>query len=306
MGVWTDSAWGGSRDDDGVSPQRIAVVYAYIQMATSTSHPHGVTRRARRQSAQDVLLYGGKKRNLKKAIWITVAVVSVLAAVVGTVLATTDIDWARFTTMWERMIAVIAGLNPVLVIPMMAILPIFGFPISVVYLVAGARFGPVGGGLVVLLATTCHMIGTYLVGRSVLRGPLQRYIERKHKHLPQVPVDEQAAVTVIAALVPGLPYVIRNYLLVLAGVRLKYLLLICMPIYVARSYVTILLGDMGSDPSKMGLAILVIIDVLKVAICALVIWRLRVHHRKYHAHDAHLGDPQSAEPEPVSQTAAKS
>lgn len=274
-------------------------------MAASTSHPHGATRRSRRHSAQDVLLYGGKKRNLKKTLWTIGAAVAVLALAAGVVLYTTDIDWERITLLWDRLIEAIARLNPVLVIPMMAILPIFGFPISVVYLVAGARFGPVGGGLVVLVATTCHLIGTYLVGRSVLRGPLQRYIERKHKHLPQVPEDEQAAVTVIAALVPGLPYVIRNYLLVLAGVRLKYLLLVCMPIYVVRSYVTIMLGDLGSDPSKMGLAILLTIDVLKVVICGLVIWRLRVHHRKYHAHDEHLGDPPSAEPEPVSPTAAK-
>lgn len=274
-------------------------------MATSTSHPHGATGRARRHSAHDVLLYGGKKRNLKKAIWKVVAVVAVLAAIAGIVLATTDIDWERFSAMWDRMIAVIAGLNPVLVIPMMAILPIFGFPISVVYLVAGARFGPIGGGVVVLVATTCHMIGTYLVGRSVLRGPLQRYIERKHKHLPQVPEDEQAAVTVIAALVPGLPYVIRNYLLVLAGVRLKYLLLVCMPIYVVRSYVTIMLGDLGSDPSKMGLAILLTIDVLKIAICGLVIWRLRVHHRKYHARDEHHDAAPDADSGSAAPTSAK-
>ena len=62
------------------------------------------------------------------------------------------------------------------------------------------------------------------------------------------------------------------------------LLWVCVPIYVARSYVTILLGNLSSDPSKMGLVVLIIFDVLKVGICALVIWRLRVHHRKYHGH----------------------
>lgn len=274
-------------------------------MSTSTSHPHDATSSARRQSAQDVLLYGGNKRDLKKTAWKVAGAVALLGAVIGTVLLTTDIDWERFTALWDSLIAAIAGLNPVLVIPMMAILPIFGFPISVVYLVAGARFGPVGGGLVVLIATTCHMLGTYLVGRSVLRGPLQRYIEKRHKHLPQVPEDEQAAVTVIAALVPGPPYVIRNYILVLAGVRLKYLLLVCMPIYVVRSYVTILLGDMGSDPSKMGLAILLTIDGLKVAICALVIWRLRLHHRKYHARDERRGERPSGERAPAAPSGAE-
>ena len=118
-----------------------------------------------------------------------------------------------------------------------------------------------------------------------MRAPLQRFIERRHTHLPHIPEDEQAAVCVIAALVPGLPYVVRNYLLALAGIKLRYYFWVCLPIYVARSYVTILMGDMSSDPTRNKIIVLVIIDVLKVAICALVIWRLRVHHRKYHGHE---------------------
>ncbi|MES2697719.1 MAG: VTT domain-containing protein [Verrucomicrobiota bacterium] len=237
-----------------------------------------------------MLLYGGKKRNTKKIIWITAGVVALLAATVGIVLLTTDIDLERFTRAWDRLIHWITGLNPVAVIPLMAVLPIAGFPIAVVYLVAGARFGPLVGGLIVAGVTVVHMVGTYYVGRSFLRGPLERFIARRHKHLPQVPEDEQAAVALLAALVPGLPYFVRNYILVLAGVRLKVMLYVCVPVYVARSYVTILLGNLGSDPSKLGLIILLTVDVLKFGICAIVIWRLRVHHRKYHGHEEHGHD----------------
>ena len=199
-------------------------------------------------------------------------------AAVGLVLRYTDLTLANVTD-W------IDTLNPVAVIPLMAFLPIAGFPISVVYLVAGARFGPLWGGVVVAVITTVHLLGTYLIARSFLRAPLQRFIERKHAHLPEIPEDEQAAVCVIAALVPGLPYVVRNYLLALAGVKLRYYLGVCLPIYVARSYVTILLGDMSSDPSRTKIIVLVVIDVLKIAICAFVIWRLREHHRKFHGHE---------------------
>jgi hypothetical protein len=59
------------------------------------------------------------------------------------------------------------------------------------------------------------------------------------------------------------------------------------PVYVARSYVTILLGDLGAAPSARRLMILVGVDVLKVVICAGVIWWLRKHHQKYHGHEAH-------------------
>jgi uncharacterized membrane protein YdjX (TVP38/TMEM64 family) len=136
--------------------------------------------------------------------------------------------------------------------------------------------------MVVAGITAVHLVGTYLIANSVLRAPLRRWIERRHLHLPEIPEDEQAAICVIASLVPGLPYVVRNYLLALAGVRLKYLLVVCLPIYVVRSYVTILLGGMGAEPDTRRIVILLGIDALKAVICALVIWRLRVHHRKYH------------------------
>jgi uncharacterized membrane protein YdjX (TVP38/TMEM64 family) len=213
----------------------------------------------------------------RRAIWTLIALASVVIATVSLLILYTNLSWANVSDWMD-------DLNPAVVLPLMAVLPIGGFPIAVVYLVAGARFGPVWGGAVVAGVTVVHLLGTYLVARSFLRAPLQRFIERRNAHLPQVPEDEQAAVCLIAALVPGLPYVVRNYALALAGVRLKYYLGVCLPVYVARSYVTILLGDMTSDPTRTKIIILVIVDILKVGICALVIWRLRVHHRKYHGH----------------------
>lgn len=242
-----------------------------------------------RRSAHHALLFGLTKN--KRTLWIVVGVIAALIGIAVLAVLASGISWTTVKEGWARMINSIDHLHPAAVLPLMALLPIAGFPIAVVYLVAGARFGPVVGGLVVLGVTAVHLLGTYLVGRSVLRGPLQRYIERKHKHLPEVPRDEHAAVAVIATLVPGLPYFVRNYLLVLAGVRLSVFFTVCLPIYVARSYVTILLGNLSSDPSKLGLLVLLSVDVLKVGICALVIWRLRVHHRKFHGHEHdHAGD----------------
>jgi uncharacterized membrane protein YdjX (TVP38/TMEM64 family) len=204
----------------------------------------------------------------------------VLATLVGAgvaIFAFTELDLSVITNAIER-------LNPWAVIPLMAALPVAGFPIVVVYLVAGARFGPLWGGVVVALVTAFHLVATHAIARSVLRGPIERLMARRQKHLPQVPEDEHAAVALIAGLVPGLPYVVRNYLLALSGVRLRIYFAICLPIYVARSYVTILLGDMSSDPSGRRLIILFCVDAVKVAVCAYVLWRLREHHRRVHGH----------------------
>jgi uncharacterized membrane protein YdjX (TVP38/TMEM64 family) len=234
------------------------------------------SRQLRKHSAHHTLLFGLSRHKAK--LWWVAAMIVVVVAAIGLVVRYTDLTLVNVTD-W------IDTLNPLAVLPLMAILPIAGFPISVVYLVAGAKFGPLWGGVVVAAVTTAHLLGTYVIARSFLRKPLQRFIEQRHTHLPHIPDDEQAAVCLIAALVPGLPYVIRNYVLALADIRLRYYVGICLPIYVARSYVTILLGDMSSDPSRTKIMVLIIVDVLKVAICALVIWRLRVHHRKYHGHD---------------------
>lgn len=247
------------------------------------SQPESRVRRPR--SAHHTLLFGVAKN--KRAIWTVVAGVTLAIALMFAVVVYTDLSW-------EQVMAVIDRANPVAVLPLMAFLPIVGFPISVMYLFAGARFGALGGGVVVAAVTVIHLVGTYAIARSFFREPLRRFIARRHMHLPEVPEDEQAMVCVIATLVPGLPYVVRNYLLALAGLRLKFLLAVCVPIYVARSYVTILLGDMGNEPSERGLLILLAIEVLKFAICAWVIWRLRAHHRKFHGHEH---DHQEHEPD---------
>lgn len=244
----------------------------------------------RLRSAREVLLFGLTKHRRKVGWLVAVAVVALLGAA-----------WVfRYTGLnWKGIIAWIDGLHPLAVLPVMAFLPIAGFPISVVYLVAGARFGPIWGGVVVTGATAVHLLGTYLVAHSFLREPLQRFIARRHVQLPQIPPDEQAAVGVIAALIPGLPYVVRNYLLALAGVRLRLYFWVCLPIYVARSYVSILMGDMGSSPTTTKIAVLIAVDVVKVGICALVIWRLRVHHRKYHG-QPEAGPDHPSGPPPIS------
>lgn len=235
---------------------------------------------SRKQSAHHILF--GLAKN-KHAVWTVITVAAVVIAAVALIVLHTDLTLSNVTD-W------IDGLNLVAVLAVMALLPIAGFPIAVVYLVAGARFGPLWGGVVVAGITVVHLAGTHLIAKSFLRKPLQRFIEKRRAHLPEIPVDEQAAVCLIAALVPGLPYFIRNYVLALAGVKLRYYFGVCVPVYVARSYVSILLGDISSDPTSTKIIVLVIVDILKVAICALVIWRLRVHHRKYHGHHEHEAD----------------
>ena len=175
-------------------------------------------------------------------------------------------------------------LNPVLLLALMAILPLFGFPISVVYLTIGAVFGGPWGLLVVTGITFVHLVGSHWIGRSFLSGPLQRWLARRKRALPDLPKGENVAISLMTALVPGLPYVVRNYLLALSGIPLLTYLWICWPIYVARSGIIIFLGDFTGELELRRLLILGGIFLLKVSICALIVRHLRAKWKKSPRH----------------------
>lgn len=193
-------------------------------------------------------------------------------ALVAAILVTV---WIRTDTSLAEVTEAIAGLNTPLVLLLMAVLPIGGFSIGVVYLIAGVKFGPVLGGVVVAGATAAHLIGTHWVCKSMLRAPVQRLLKRRGHALPHIPEGEDVSIAAMAALVPGPPYFMRNYLLALSGVPLRVYFWVCLPIYVIRSYVAILLGNLGAELTPRAIAILAAVYAVKLGICAYLIWRIR-------------------------------
>src|SRR3954466_8547552 len=79
------------------------------------------------------------------------------------------------------------GCNGALVFVLIAILPLFGFPASLLQILAGARFGIGMGFLVSTLAIFIHMFGMYWIGTSCMRRPIEWYLARRKHRLPQVP-----------------------------------------------------------------------------------------------------------------------
>lgn len=209
------------------------------------------------------------KPKTSKRRWWLLATLGALAASGVTIL------WIRGDFDWREITAQIAAFDPAVVFALMATLPIVGFSVSVTYLVAGLKFGPVLGGVAVAGATAVHLLATYWICQTMLRGPIERMLKRRGHALPHVPEGENVSVAAMAVLVPGLPYVARNLLLALTDVPLRVYFWVCLPLYVARSYVTILLGDLGMEPDRRTFAILAAVYVLKLSVCAYLIWRIR-------------------------------
>lgn len=183
---------------------------------------------------------------------------------------------------WHDVVAAIDSLNAPLLITLMCVLPLGGFSITVFYLVVGARFGPLVGGCVVAFTTAVHLVGSHLIARTFLRAPLQRLLARHHRHVPHIPPDENAAIALMVSLVPGPPYFARNYLLALGDVPLRVYFWVCLSVYVARSYVTLFLGDLAGAPDCRTLLILIAVYVVKLSVCGYVLWRLRRRYRLTH------------------------
>ncbi|HYC69796.1 MAG TPA: hypothetical protein VEB66_01230 [Opitutaceae bacterium] len=176
---------------------------------------------------------------------------------------------------WSSMPELLARVDRGVALALMATLPVVGFPISPVYVGAGALFGPGPGALVVMGVTAVHLVATHLLARTVLRGSIERWRRRWSRRLPVVPPGERVTLVAMVVIVPALPYIARNALLAFSGVPLRLLLGVAVPLYTLRSLVSIFLGDVGRDPSRRALLVLAGVFVVKLAVSALLFARLR-------------------------------
>ncbi|WP_138223148.1 hypothetical protein [Nibricoccus aquaticus] len=215
---------------------------------------------------------GWKRAHFKRQWWLIGAGALVVAGVV--VALALEYGW------WSDLVGAMERVNAVLTVVLMALLPLAGFSIGVVYVVAGMKFGLVWGGVVIVGVTAVHLLGTHWIVRSFLRGPIERFLARRNFRMPEAPAGAEQSLAAMVALVPGPPYFLRNYGLALSGMPLRKYFWVCLGVYTVRSYVTLALGDLSGDPSGEGFAWLAGILVVKLVVCAFLIRRITRRHRE--------------------------
>jgi uncharacterized membrane protein YdjX (TVP38/TMEM64 family) len=199
-------------------------------------------------------------RNVLLAVLLVVAVVALFQF--------TELDWREVPDLLRRVSRPWA-------LVIMATLPIVGFPISAVYLGAGALFGRWLGLLVVAGVTAVHLVVTQLLAQTLFRGVIERLRLKWHHRIPDVPPHEHATVAAMLVIVPGPPYFVRNCLLAFAKLPWRTLLGVALPLYVVRSCTTIFIGNLGNDPSFVALGVLVGIYLLKLGAAVLLFRRFK-------------------------------
>jgi len=154
------------------------------------------------------------------------------------------------------------------------ILPQIGFPVSILYPLAGIKYGFVWG----LVWTISSIIGNLFLSYGIARlfGPfLRRFMERRHHPIPQIDEADQTTTCLLVALVPGPSYTLKNYLLPLAGVGFKTYFNVCLPIHSLHAVTGLFLGETVSHVHPLKITILVVYAIALGIVCRKIVRKLR-------------------------------
>lgn len=111
------------------------------------------------------------------------------------------------------------------------ILPAFGFPVSLLLVIAGVVWGAsVPSCLLALLAIGLNIAGSHFATRGLARPILSRILGSRWKQWSELPATGHLRLTVILRVTPGIPLCVQNYLLSLTGVSLGVSLAVALPV----------------------------------------------------------------------------
>ncbi len=111
--------------------------------------------------------------------------------------------------------------HPALFFSAMVLLPLGPFPASVLFVLAGVRFGTFGGFIAGILALALNMTVGYWIARHVVREPLIRWLALRGHQVPQFDRSDELQFLLLFRVTPGTPLFLQNYILGLAGVRFR-------------------------------------------------------------------------------------
>jgi len=152
------------------------------------------------------------------------------------------IDFSRIVDLFHQVVGWCAGVNPLIYVLALALLPYVGVPTTVLYLVASQAYGQWYAILWSTLGLALNLPVGYWIGTRAFRQPIIRWLEKRGRKLPEVPSGEHAKLVVLTRILQGPPLIVQNLLLAVAGVPFAKYFLISMPIITATASALILAG----------------------------------------------------------------
>ena len=148
------------------------------------------------------------------------------------------VEWSR-----EAVVSYGKGLSPVWFIITFLVLPLLGFPISVMLVLAGVRFGFWGGMALAAVGVFFHHIAAFRIVHGLFRQRLRDRIERAGYRIPELKKQNQVWFTALFAAIHGPPYSVKLYLLALTEIPLTIYLWAGAPVYIVFCAITVGAGS---------------------------------------------------------------
>ncbi|PTY05290.1 hypothetical protein DB347_17005 [Opitutaceae bacterium EW11] len=151
------------------------------------------------------------------------------------------------------------------------VLPLLGFPITVLHLLAGLRWGPAWG----IAAAISSIFLQLLLSYYIVRWFGHLFAHRLEALRRRVPHGADGPVCLFTVLLPGVPYFAKNYVLPIVGVPLRTYLLWCFPIHSARSVIAVVFGGQSTELTPTRIAWFAAYGVFVLVACAWAFRRIR-------------------------------
>jgi uncharacterized membrane protein YdjX (TVP38/TMEM64 family) len=163
------------------------------------------------------------------------------------------------------------ALSGIGVIAAITFLPLVGFPVSWLHLIAGVRFDFLGGMLVVAITSVLH----HVLGWALVRILPARFFSRLAPWREKLRGAGHRDATLLCCLLPGMPYTVQLYLMPVIGVPFRLMFGLSAALHTARAVVTILFGDISDDLTPTRVATLAAYYVILFSVSALALRGLR-------------------------------
>ncbi len=166
------------------------------------------------------------------------------------------------------------SINGGLLFLLMSLLPLVGIPMSILTVMAGAKYGPWGGIAFTGGVVAIHLMASWWLARHWLRKPVETLLNKTQYKMPQVRKGEYVGVCLLTALLPGPSYTLKNYFLVLSNLPFKIVLLVGLPAHLFALSPGIMFGDFTGAMTVAKVMFLVIYLVVVIGTSRWLIQRL--------------------------------
>lgn len=155
--------------------------------------------------------------------------------------------WQHGDVTQENLKQFCVGMPLLLFVPAWLVLPLFGFPISVILLATGMKLGVSLAIGLAAVGMAVHTFAAWYIAHGFLRQRLQRWLQKTHFPMPTIPHQHQIWFTALFVTVPGLPYAVKLYALALTDLPFRRYMSIVWLFHVLNAIPFIGLGSAAVD-----------------------------------------------------------